>query len=130
MAACSSRRTRTTSGVSSTSSGLLGVAGRYGDQIELIEPLVARRPEYTTLCMLGFALDRSGNHGRAIEVLKRATRIRPDDFLALHFLGEAYTALGRREEAIAAYEAELVVRPGSAEIRRRIRALRSAIAAR
>jgi Tetratricopeptide repeat len=110
--------------------GLLGVAGRYGDQIELIEPLVARRPEYTTLCMLGFALDRSGNHGRAIEVLKRATRIRPDDFLALHFLGEAYTALGRREEAIAAYEAELVVRPGSAEIRRRIRALRSAIAAR
>ena len=110
--------------------GLLGVAGRYADQIELIEPLVARRPEYSSLCMLGFALDRSGNHQRAVEVLKRATRMRPDDFLALHFLGEAYTALGRREEAIAAYEAELVVRPRSTKTRHRIKALRDALAAR
>jgi hypothetical protein len=71
--------------------GLLGVAGRYADQIELLEPLVARRPEYSSLCMLGFAFDRSGDHRRAVEVLTQATRVRPDDFLALHYLGEAYT---------------------------------------
>jgi tetratricopeptide (TPR) repeat protein len=106
--------------------GSLGVAGRYSDQVELIETLVARNADYTSLSMLGYALDRSENHERAIEVLKRAVALRPDDFLALHHLGEAYQALDRREEAIAAYEAELRIRPQSLEVRRRVRALRGA----
>lgn len=106
--------------------GYLGVAGRYGDQIELVRRLVARRPDYNSLCMLGFALDRSGDHRGAVDVLKRATRLRPDVFLALHYLGEAYQAQGRRAEAIAAYEAELGIRPQSLEVRRRVRALRNA----
>jgi tetratricopeptide (TPR) repeat protein len=108
--------------------GYLGVAGRYSDQIELIEGLVARHPDYKSLSMLGFALDRSENHQRAIEVLKRAVELRPDVFLALHYLGEAYQALERREEAIAAYEAELRIRPQSLEVRRRVRALQNAAA--
>lgn len=106
--------------------GYLGVAGRYSDQIELIEGLVARHPDYKSLSMLGFALDRSEDHQRAIEVLKRAVELRPDVFLALHYLGEAYQALERREEAIAAYEAELRIRPQSLEVRRRVRALQNA----
>ena len=106
--------------------GYLGAAGRYADQVELIEGLVARRPDYKSLAMLGFALDRSEDHQRAIEVLQRAVKLRPDVFLAFHHLGEAYQALDRREEAIAAYEAELRLRPQSLEVRRRIRALRAA----
>ncbi|HEY2993141.1 MAG TPA: tetratricopeptide repeat protein [Methylomirabilota bacterium] len=108
--------------------GYLGVAGRYSDQVELIEGLVARSPDYESLSMLGFALDRSEDHQRAIEVLKRAVELRPEVFVALHYLGEAYQALGRRDEAIAAYEAELRVRPQSLEVRRRVRALRNAAA--
>ena len=61
-----------------------------------------------------------------LEVLTRAVQLRPDGFLALHYLGEAYQALERREEAIAAYEAELRIRPQSLEVQRRVRALRSA----
>jgi hypothetical protein len=106
--------------------GYLGVVGRYSDQVELMEGLVARRPDYKSLDMLGFALDRSEDHHRAIDVLKKAVDLRPDVFLALHHLGEAYQALGRRDEAIAAYEAELRIRPQSLETRRRIRALRNA----
>ena len=108
--------------------GYLGVAGRYSDQVELIEGLVARSPDYESLSMLGFALERSEDHQRAIEVLKRAVQLRPDVFLALHYLGEAYQALDRRQEAIAAYEAELRVRPQSLEVQRRVRALRNAAA--
>jgi hypothetical protein len=110
--------------------GLLGIAGRYADQIELIEPVVARRPEYRPLYMLGFALDRSGDHHRAIEVLQRATRLEPHDFLAWHYLGEANQALERYEAAIAAYEAELKVRPRSREVRRRVKVFRAYLAAR
>jgi tetratricopeptide (TPR) repeat protein len=106
--------------------GYLGVAGRYSDQVELIEALVARSPDYKSLAMLGFALERSEDHQRAIEILKRAVELRPDVFLALHYLGEAYQAMERREEAIAAYEAELRIRPQSLEVRRRVRALRNA----
>ena len=71
-----------------------------------------------------------GVHHSAIPVLKQANRLRPDDFLALHYLGEAYQALERYEDAIAAYEAELVVRPNSPEIRRRVRVARQTLAAR
>jgi len=106
--------------------GYLGVAGRYSDQVELVEVLVARSPDYKSLSMLGFALERSEDYQRAIEVLTRAVQLRPDGFLALHYLGEAYQALERREEAIAAYEAELRIRPQSLEVQRRVRALRSA----
>jgi hypothetical protein len=108
--------------------GILGNSGRYLDAIELLDPIAARRPDYNTLCMLGFNLDRSGNHHRAIEVLKQAHELRPNDFLALHFLGEANAALERYPEAIAAYEAELVVRPNSPEIRRRARVFREYLA--
>ena len=110
--------------------GFLGNNGRYADAIELLTPIVARRPDYTSLCMLGFALDRSGDHHSAIPVLKQAHQLRPDDFLALHYLGEAYQALERYEDAIAAYEAELVVRPNSPEIRRRVRVARQTLASR
>jgi tetratricopeptide (TPR) repeat protein len=110
--------------------GLLGIAGRYADQIELIEPVVARRPEYRPLYMLGFALDRSGAHHRAIEVLERATRLQPDDFLAWHYLGEANQAIERYEAAIAAYEHELTIRPRSREVRRRVQVFRAYLATR
>ena len=57
-------------------------------------------------------------------MLKQAHELRPDDFLALHYPGEAYGALERCPEASAAYEAELVVRPNSPEIKRRARVFR------
>jgi hypothetical protein len=109
--------------------GLLGVAERYADQIELIGPVVARRPSYGPLCMLGFALDRSGDHHGAIPVLERATRLQPGDFLAWHYLGEANQAIERYEAAIAAYEAELKIRPRSREVRRRVQVFRAYLAA-
>jgi tetratricopeptide (TPR) repeat protein len=108
--------------------GFLGNNGRYGDAIELLKPVIARRPDYNSLCMLGLALDRSGDHQGAIPVLKQANQLRPDDFQALHYLGEAYQALERYPEAIAAYEAELLVRPNSPEIRRRVRVFREYLA--
>jgi len=110
--------------------GLLGIAGRYTDEIELIEPVVARKPEYRPLCMLGFALDRSGDHHGAIPVLEQATRLAPHDFLAWHYLGEANQAIERYEAAIAAYEAELKVRPRNREVRRRVQVFRAYLAAR
>ena len=61
-------------------------------------------------------------------MLKQANQLRPDDFQALHYLGEAYQALERYPEAIAAYEAELLVRPNSPEIRRRVRVFREYLA--
>lgn len=107
--------------------GKLGFAGHRAEQVALLEPLVVRQPDYRTLCMLGLALDRRGDHRRAVEVLTQATRLRPDLFDAFHFLGEAYTALGQREDAIRAYEAELVGRPRSLAVRRRIQALRDGL---
>jgi tetratricopeptide (TPR) repeat protein len=104
--------------------GHLQIAGRYREEVELVAAAVERRPDYTSLCMLGVALARGGSPHKGIEVLNRAVRLNPDSFLAFHDLAEIYEAIGRPQDAIAAYEAELVRRPRSLETRRRIQALR------
>jgi hypothetical protein len=110
--------------------GIFGAAERYTDQIELIRPVVARAPSYQALIMLGFALDRSGDHHGAIPILEQATRLEPRDFFAWHYLGEANQAIERYEAAIAAYEQELTIRPNSREVRRRVRVFRAYLASR
>lgn len=107
--------------------GYLETAARYNDGVELLRDAAERRPDYNILCMLAVALDRSEDHHGAIRVLNRAVQLKPGAFLAFHFLGEAYAALERREEAIKAYEAELAVRPQSLEVRRRVKALRDSL---
>jgi tetratricopeptide (TPR) repeat protein len=51
----------------------------------------------------GWLLYRKGNSANALELLKRALTIRPDPEIAAH-LGEVLWALGRRDEALKAWD--------------------------
>ena len=54
-------------------------------------------------CARGAALKKSGELSRALDSYEHALRLRPDYAMAEHYRANALRALGRREEAIAAY---------------------------
>jgi predicted TPR repeat methyltransferase len=54
-------------------------------------------------CARGAALKKSGELSRALDSYEHALRCRPDYAMAEHYRANALRALGRRDEAIAAY---------------------------
>jgi predicted TPR repeat methyltransferase len=54
-------------------------------------------------CARGAALKKSGALAQALDSYEHALRLRPDYAMAEHYRANALRALGRREEAIAAY---------------------------
>jgi predicted TPR repeat methyltransferase len=56
-----------------------------------------------TWCARGAALKKSGDLPAALDSYERALRLRPDYALAEHYRANVLRALGRREDAIAAY---------------------------
>jgi len=67
---------------------------------------------------LGLALARLGQRARAVECLRKAVRVAPDDARALHALARAHRDRGERELARAVFERLAgVAAPGSPEAR-------------
>src|SRR5687767_9965154 len=87
---------------------LLGVAfdkKGFGDRAkESFERAVKLEEDAETLNNLGFALYQSGNYRAAIDRLKRAARLAPNDERILNNLGLAYCRLGKIDEAYKAFK--------------------------
>lgn len=64
---------------------------------------------------------REGHYRDALEGLKRAHRMLPDDPTILDHLGDVYSALGRTEEAIDAWRQALEFDPGNEKIAEKLR---------
>lgn len=62
-------------------------------------------------CNWGFALNKLGRHGAAIEKYKRATEINPDYVTAYLLWGTTLAELGRYEEEIERYRTAIKIRP-------------------
>ena len=86
---------------------LLGVAfdkKGFGDRAkESFERAVKLEEDAETLNNLGFALYQSGNYRAAIDRLKRAAKLAPNDERILNNLGLAYCRLGKIDEAYKAF---------------------------
>ncbi|TLZ46567.1 MAG: tetratricopeptide repeat protein [Methanobacteriota archaeon] len=68
------------------------------------------------------AADRSWRE--CLETLGHALRLRPNDSAALELKGDALTNLGRRPEALSAYEAAAAVNPSDESLRQKIEEVR------
>jgi tetratricopeptide (TPR) repeat protein len=68
------------------------------------------------------AADRSWRE--CLETLEHALRLRPNDSAALELKGDALTNLGRRPEALSAYEAAAAVNPSDESLRQKIEEVR------
>lgn len=86
---------------------LLGVAydkKGFGERArESFERAVKMEADADTLNNLGFSLYQSGNYRAAIDRLKRAAKLAPNDERILNNLGLAYCRLGKIDEAYNAF---------------------------
>jgi Tfp pilus assembly protein PilF len=86
---------------------LLGVAyGKkgFGDRArDSFERAVKMEEDADTLNNLGFALYQNGNYRAAVDRLKRAAKLAPQDERVLNNLGLAYCRLGKIDEAYKAF---------------------------
>jgi Flp pilus assembly protein TadD len=86
---------------------LLGVAydkRGFGDQAKRsFERAVKLDEDAETLNNLGFSLYQSGNYRGAVDRLKRAAKLAPNDERILNNLGLAYCRLGKIDEAYKAF---------------------------
>jgi Flp pilus assembly protein TadD len=73
---------------------------------------------------VGYALMRSEQNERALEVFELNTRVFPDASNTWDSLGEALMNLGRSEEAIRAYEKSLELDPDNANAKTMIERIR------
>jgi GWxTD domain-containing protein len=91
-----------------------------------LEPFLdpAKPATYEVLLLGAAALTRAGAPGRAVEVLERAVASFGVNAGLMNGLGEAYEALGRAKEALAAYERSLALSPDQPRLKARIEALR------
>lgn len=88
-----------------TAADLLFIQGRFAEAEQAYRALVARYPDALPGVMgLGCALRKQQRLDEALPWLRKATEIAPDMGLAHHNLGGVLLAMGRVEEARAAYE--------------------------
>jgi tetratricopeptide (TPR) repeat protein len=90
-------------------------AGRLPEAAALCEGVVARNgTNVDALHLLGVVRHQQGDHARAVELIGRAIRLRPDFAAAHDHLGCALRALGRLDESRAAYLEAIRLAPGLA----------------
>jgi predicted TPR repeat methyltransferase len=79
---------------------------RFGDAVQAYDAALAKAPparQAEIWCARGAALKKSGGLAAALDSYDHALRLRPDYAMAAHYRANALRALGRREDAIAAY---------------------------
>jgi GWxTD domain-containing protein len=83
--------------------------------------LGAEKPaKYETYVLAAEALKRTGEFGRAVELLDQAISHYGVNAVLLNSVGECYQGLGKINEALAAFERSLELSPDQPEVRKRI----------
>ncbi|MEO5559441.1 MAG: tetratricopeptide repeat protein, partial [Dokdonella sp.] len=85
---------------------------RYGEAVELLEPLARAAPDSAELAVnLSVGLRRSGRAEEALQVGRRACALAPTQLSGWNALGLAALELDRAEEALVAFESGLRLAP-------------------
>src|SRR5512146_1622146 len=86
--------------------------GKVADAERACELVLEHSPDAVeALNVCAIASLRDKKNYRAIAMLERATGVAPDDPITRHNLGRAYESVGRVEDAIAALERSVQLRP-------------------
>ena len=80
--------------------------------------------KYDTCLLAATALKRTGEFGRAVELLDKAVVRYGVNAVLLNSTGECYAGLGKTKEALAAFEKSLELSPDQPDVRKRVESLR------
>jgi len=101
---------------------LLALMNKELDRAEaLVRRALAKEPEngYFT-DSLGWVYYQRGDYARAVTELERALRLVGEDAVILEHLGDAYSALSRYRDALAAYQQSSRLQDGNPKLREKI----------
>ncbi len=102
----------------------LAIAGHYAESIEFFEYAISKKPEYEAYRMMGWALSFKGDKERAIEALKKAIEINPNDYRGYYHSGYVYMDLGKYDNAEAMFIKVLEMQPNFPEVQRLLESVR------
>lgn len=92
-------------------------AGRFDDAIKVAETGLRYHPDYSGgLVVLGRTLFEKDELARASEVINKAVREAPDNYMAQKILAKVSMALGEDGSALKALEAASILSPGDMEV--------------
>jgi len=80
---------------------------------------------YETYLTAGQALFRTGQFEQAISVLDKALNHYGTNINLLNLIGECYLGLGKKEEALAAWQRSLEISPDQPELKKRIQSIKN-----
>lgn len=91
--------------------------GRAAEAAELWKKALAVLPgHFESLFNLGYFHTTRGEAAAAEGYLARAAKVRPADFNTRYLLGNSLAAMGRREDALTAWRAALVLQPANVRL--------------
>jgi GWxTD domain-containing protein len=107
----------------------------YPKALQVLSPFISRSERtpseafvvsdlYGIYLLAGEAYRRTGDFGRAIEVLDRALNRFGVNAVLLNAIGESYLGLGKPSEALAAFEKSLQLSPDQPEVRKKAEELK------
>lgn len=94
--------------------------------VKALAPFISpdKAAKYDTYLLAAEALRRTGEFGRAIELLDKAVAHYGVNALLLNSTGECYAGLGKTKEALMVFEKSLELSPDQAEIQKRVAELK------
>jgi Flp pilus assembly protein TadD len=98
-------------------------ARRFADAVTVFRHAAAVSREYEVLYALGYALAWSGKRDEAVQTLREAIQVDPDDWRAYYSLGYVYVGLGRHSEARTTWTKVLELLPNFPEVEQYLRRL-------
>jgi GWxTD domain-containing protein len=94
--------------------------------VKILAPFTTpdKAAKYDTYLLAAEALKRTGEFGRAIELLDKAVARYGVNAVLLNSTGECYEGLGKTKEALAAFEKSLELSPDQPNVRKKVETLR------
>ena len=100
--------------------------GEPSDILRVVAPFLGRAEaaRYEIYLLAGEAHRRMGDFAAAVDVLDKAVSHYGVNALLLNAIGECYAGMGKRGEALAAFERSLQLSPDQPEVRKRVEELK------
>ncbi|MCX6568498.1 MAG: GWxTD domain-containing protein [Candidatus Aminicenantes bacterium] len=94
--------------------------------VKTLAPFITpdKAAKYDTCLLAAEALKRTGEFGRAVELLDKAVAHYGVNAVLLNSIGECYAGLGKTKEALAAFEKSLELSPDQPEVRKKAETLK------
>lgn len=108
----------------------LGRSEQNVDAVAVLEPLVARKPNFDLYLLYGWTLKDVEQRPKGADFIRAAIQLAPDRWEGYYHLGYVLRDMGQSEQAVIAFEKTLSLQPSIPEIEAEVARLRQQLPSR